>query len=456
MLAVLVLNPGRTLAEVHQYEVQVAPDLGSLTVEVRLASPVSELRSRDSNAALYTRDVVDCERGQRLSISSRRLRPGNTQCIRYGFDLQSVPSRRRDFYSSRFADNRLVSPATWLWLPRLDAATEIRVRFDLPPGVSVSVPWEPYDEAGENAYRFGPSPLSSRAISVFGDFSYREIEVPGATLRVTLLQGETSADDREKLLRWLKAAAMNVVRTYGRFPNPSPQVVVVPVGSFGRSAVPFGRVIRDGGEAIQFFVNPDRPLADYVGDWTATHEFSHLLLPYVASRQKWISEGFASYYQNVLMARSGAYSEQRAWQKLHEGFERARAEPLTSPNSATMRRSRMMVYWSGAAMALMADVELRRRDPDSSLDSLLSELQACCLPSDRTWTGEELFSELDELGDTDVMTEMYRRYANQRGMPDMEGLYRDLGLELQGDRVVLREDARLASLRRSIMAAPQR
>lgn len=40
-------------------------------------------------------------------------------------------------------------------------------------------------------------------------------------------------------------------------------------------------------------------------DWTATHELSHMLLPYVASRDRWLSESLASYYQNVLRARDG-------------------------------------------------------------------------------------------------------------------------------------------------------
>ena len=40
-------------------------------------------------------------------------------------------------------------------------------------------------------------------------------------------------------------------------------------------------------------------------DWTASHEFAHLLLPYVSD--KWVSEGVASYYQNVLQARVACF-----------------------------------------------------------------------------------------------------------------------------------------------------
>jgi len=48
------------------------------------------------------------------------------------------------------------------------------------------------------------------------------------------------------------------------------------------------------------------------------------MLPYLDRRQRWISEGFSQYYQNVLLARSGAYDDLYAWQKLYEGYERGR------------------------------------------------------------------------------------------------------------------------------------
>lgn len=449
MLGLIATTAQAYAAEnLHTYRVTVAQDLGSLRVEAQLASPVSQLRIRSVDASRNTRNVADCA-GNRLDVQGRTIRPGGATCVVYDFDLTAPSPRRR--YSLRqpqFSDNRLVSPASWLWLPHLDAATEIRVSFDLPAGVNVSVPWQPVDDAGENAYRFGPSPASSEAISVFGDFSYHEVTVPGATLRITLLKGEAGGNP-EDLVSWLRAAATNVTQVYGRFPNPSPQIIVVPVSSFGRSAVPFGRVIRDGGEAVQFFVDPSRSLQDYLGDWTATHEFSHLLLPYVAGRHKWISEGFASYYQNVLMARAGEYSETKAWQKLHEGFERARAERPSTPNDA---RSRMMVYWSGAAIALLADVSLRLAAQDASLDALLDELQACCLPSERSWNGRELFAKLDELGETETLSALYQRHANRTGMPDLNPLYQQLGIEIRDGKVHLNDSAKHAAARQAIMA----
>ena len=148
------------------------------------------------------------------------------------------------------------------------------------------------------------------------------------------------------MLAWLRAAATNVTRAYGRFPSPSPQVVVVPVTASATDAgepVPFGHVIRDGGEAVEFFVNQRRLLAEFTADWSATHIFSHLLAPHIAGNEKWIAEGLASYYQNGLMARGGYFRPRDAWRKLLEGFARGR---LSVP-SLTLEDAMPVGHWDG-------------------------------------------------------------------------------------------------------------
>ncbi len=284
-----------------------------------------------------------------------------------------------------------------------------------------------------------------------------EAEVPGATLRIEVLPPFDEEKARE-IVAWLRSASSNVTLAYGRFPNPSPRVVVIPTDNHswgGGSPVPFGRVTRYGEEKIELYVNIERPIDEFYADWTATHEFSHLMLPYLGDRHRWISEGFASYYQNVLMSRAGRYTAEDAWRKLGAGFERGRASrPELSPNeaaSAGVRQARMKIYWSGAAVALLADVELRERSGGKeSLDVVLDRLQRCCLPSDRTWSGPELFSKLDSLVEEAVFMPLYRRYANRAGFPDTRGAFTRLGVEVDGSGVRLRAYAELADIRSAI------
>ncbi len=284
-----------------------------------------------------------------------------------------------------------------------------------------------------------------------------EAEIPGATLHITILE-PIDEDKAEQLVEWLRAASTSVSLAYGRFPNPAPSVVVRPSGRSAwndRSPVPFGRVIRTHGETIELFINANRPIEDFYGDWTATHEFSHLMLPYLRQRHRWISEGFASYYQNVLMSRAGHYTPDEAWRKLIAGLDRGRrSRPELSLNEAAeagVRKARMKLYWSGAAIALLADVEMRERSGGTeSLDVALDRLQRCCLPSRRTWSGPELFSTLDEMIESPVFMPLYRRYADRAGFPDYEPLLARLGIDAGGE--ALSDDAELAAIRNAISA----
>lgn len=257
------------------------------------------------------------------------------------------------------------------------------------------------------------------------------INIPGASIDLEI-RGSVDQENTAKLKRWVSESAGQVLLAYGRFPVPEPRVVVVPSegGRWGGdSAVPFGRVTRGGGETVELYVDVGRPLADLSADWTATHEFSHLLLPRISWRQKWISEGFASYYQNVLMARAGNYTTNQAIEKLTQGFGRGRgSRPELSLNDAAregVRRARYKIYWSGAAIALLADVELRERSSGTeSLDTVLDRFQRCCLPSRRSWSGTELFTKFDSLIEDPVFMPLYRQYANTAGFPDFEDALR--------------------------------
>ena len=182
------------------------------------------------------------------------------------------------------------------------------------------------------------------------------------------------------------------------------------------------------------------------------------MLPYLNKRHRWVSEGFAQYYQNVLLARSGAYDERYAWQKIYEGLERGRkSRPELSPNEAAeggIRTGLMKVYWSGAAIALMADVRLRQRSGGSeSLDQVLGRLQQCCLPGDRVWSGTEFFETLDSLMDEPLFMPLYRRYADTAGFPDTAELLTQLGLSISDGEVRFRRKSELAHIRTAITGA---
>jgi hypothetical protein len=294
----------------------------------------------------------------------------------------------------------------------------------------------------------------------FGRFEEQAIEVPGATLRVAVLEG-TPPVRQDDVRAWVTQAAMAVVGAYGRFPVPAVQILVVP-GARGDEPVPWAYVLRGGAPAAHFFINQRRPLAEFLTDWTPIHELSHLLLPYILSEDAWLSEGNASYYQNVLRARAGMIDAADAWQRMHSGFLRGtKSLPGVTLADATERMFRdgafMRVYWSGAAMMLMADQRLRERTGGAqSLDRALEALQRCCLAAEQEWRAAALLDKLDQLTGTTVFRELLDEYVTSRRFPDFADAYGKLGLRVTADEetVELLPDAPQAADRDAIMRAP--
>jgi hypothetical protein len=294
-----------------------------------------------------------------------------------------------------------------------------------------------------------------------GRFSVETIELPGGRVRYALLPGEPAAD-AAAMRRWVTSGARALVSAYGRLPVPDVQLLVVPIGR-GREPVPWGEVQRGGGNAVHLYIDLQRPAGEFMADWVLVHELSHLLHPVIDASDRWLSEGIASYYQNVLRARAGLRSPQWAWNALHAGFERGirgtpRGRSLAEVSENMMRdRSFMRVYWSGAAIALLADVELRRRSGGAqSLDTALAAFADCCLPAEHSWSGRELLQQLDRLTDTTVFMELYRKHVDSDDFPDLVALYGELGLQsMSATRLRLDATAPEAAICEAIMTAPE-
>ena len=278
--------------------------------------------------------------------------------------------------------------------------------------------------------------------------------VPAAQADVTVSVGvqrlHLSFDDdfpeppKDKMRDWLTVVGKAMTTVYGSLPRNDIYVTLVAHPS-SREAVPWAHVERGQRSGVRFYVNPAKPLAEFIDDWTAYHEFSHLLIPYPGEPDLWFSEGLASYYQNVVRARSGKLSSRQAWQKLYRGFERGAADTRMSQLtlaelSPRMREtaSFMRVYWSGAYYFLAVDLALRKRG--QSLDRALAGLKACCLEGRDVWSAASLAERLDQIAGGSEFTREYARMRRQTGMPDFEKLLRENGLEIV-DGYVSDEDA---------------
>jgi len=453
---------------VHRYTVSVDEQLEHVSVRACFegASP-RYLVAESLDASVALSDV-------QIEGSRKRLEPNGAElkltgmpddaCLTYRASLLIQGGRHQGSSGAgrRVGPDVVTDVGTWLWRPNsLSESEDVELRFALPAGLSVSAPWTTVRDGNGAivAYRLGRGPYDWPAAVAFGTFREREIEVGGSRLRVALLHGAPPVE-WEFVRQWLTRAAGAVTSLYGRFPVDEAQVVVVP-GARGDEPVPWAFVLRGGRPAIHFFINQREPLAAFLVDWTAVHEMSHLFLPYVRAEDAWLSEGVASYYQNVLRARAGMLAASEAWQRMHSGFRRGmRSMPGITLANATERMHRdgayMRVYWHGAAMTLIADQRVRERTQGRhSLDTLLRELRECCLDSAEAWPARRLFAKLDELSATTVFSELYEQHVASTRFPDLVGTYRQLGLGLNasGESVELLTQAPRLADRDAIMKA---
>ncbi|MEZ5498690.1 MAG: hypothetical protein R3E77_04570 [Steroidobacteraceae bacterium] len=442
-----------------RYVIRAEADLSSLAIELRSDEPFSRLVLEDERGWRYLGNAADCEQPQNMLQQHAGIAtlPAASRCLRYRFAIRAEETsatrgRRRSF--SLPENLRQLAPDDFL-LRIAGSSGRAQVRIVLPEGMQVSVPWRPVD--GSDQFLIEPSAQSSRAIMLLGRFEQRDLRIGDTTLRVAIA-AQANAARWSTYRPWLAGAAAPVVAAGHGLGGNDLQVVIVPIDIDGAGAVPFGHVIRNGGESLRFFVNGAATLAQLRGDWTASHEFSHLLLPHLSSGARWISEGFASYYQNIFMFRSGGYDEATAWRKLLEGFNRARPlkdMPIAAA-SAGRRGGRMLVYWLGAAFALQADVALRRRsDGRESLDSVLAQLRECCLPAANSWSGEQLTSRLDELSKTQIFSRLYRSYLRDSDISQVDPVLDELGVSIASGRTLLDAGAVLAPLRTAILQGSQ-
>jgi hypothetical protein len=457
---------------VHRYAVAPAADLRSLQVTACFdgAAP-RELSTEFLDApAAFVSGRVRVERGAAIAPNGTDMALKGVPddgCIEYVVNLAGGYARHDSSGrgTERFGRDVATRAGLWFWRPAtLGPEEDIEVSFRMPDGMSVSAPWRPVSPAREvPTYRVGHGAYDRPATVAFGRFQEQLVEVPGATLRLAVLDGSPPADVGA-MRAWIEDAARSLASVTGRFPVASPQILVMP-GAPQPEPAPWAYVMRGGQPAALFRVNQRRPLHEYVEDWTAPHELSHFLLPYISLREGWLSEGMATYYQNVSRARSGALSPEEAWQRIHSGLTRGRAlaqgdvtlaqatERLFRGSSSMRGGGYMRVYWSGAAMLLIADMRLRARsDNRESLDTVLAAFAECCLDPDAEWTARQVFEKLDALSGSDVFRTLYDRYVDSPSFPDIDEVYAQLGLVALGGKVELAATAPLVHVRDAIMA----
>ncbi len=441
---------------VHTYYVKISSDFKKLLVSANFAKTIPDkLVAASSEAAEYTSRVRFITSGDTTHIEpwDYRMFTGNLENGTLNYEVDLEKSRRnRSWGGVRFLGDDLLLPTKlWLWRPEKLSKNEfIEIIFDVPDDMSISVPWK---NVSARRYRMKQSPFDWPATLAFGSFEIDTIKVPGAQLAVAHINNDNRIKQNE-MNQWIKHAAESVCQIYGKYPAGNLQILLIPSLRRSSQAVPFAQVVRGGGTAVHFFIDLTHPLKDFISDWTATHELSHPVLPFVDRDDAWLSEGMATYYQYILMARDGRLSELDAWQRIYNGFEKGKRNDkgrtlVYSSQNMSRYSAYRFVYWSGAAILLQADIELRKRG--QSLDTILKKVSDYCLPELRTWTAKQLIQKMDEFSNSSVFSDLQKKYLHKKGFPIDEDFLNQLGVIIKNKNVFLSDSAPLSNIRKQII-----
>jgi hypothetical protein len=465
LLFVLVAPPAAAASgDAPRYAVEIDPATQVATVAACLdAAHPQVMFAADSGWAMRFVEAVvrDGERAVEKTGDGWRARDWRAgECLHYRAALGRIADQHDADVGWRRGADFVAAPQFWLMRPDVQDDAEATVTIGLPRGWNVSAPWLELDRDGSRVrFRVPNTPANWSAAVAFGRFTEQRIALPGGVLRLPIL-GDVAEPQRAVLRSWLDRVARASLSAYGRLPLAEVQVLMIPVDG-GRGAVMFGQSVRGQGNALELLIDPTRPASEFADDWMAVHELSHLMHPYLGDRGAWLSEGLATYYQNLLRGRSGLLTPVQAWDRLHEGFQRgAKAADDTTLEQIAQEMHRnhafQRVYWAGAAFWLTVDRDLRRSSHGAlSLDVALSRFRDCCLPAYRQWRPEDFVARLDALTGTTTFSSRYREFAQMRRFPDWQGVFADLGIDVDGQR--LRFDARApdAAVREAIMTMPE-
>lgn len=227
-------------------------------------------------------------------------------------------------------------------------------------------------------------------------------------------------EERQRLAQWVTATRNGVEQLVGPFPlNIRIEMLRQPRA---REPVPWAETLRRPPQGIRFHVDPTFDDAAFLDDWTAAHELSHLILPYLGTSAAWFSEGFASYMQYRVLAEMGRLSPAQAQSLLRQRITSARANnpfPTIPFAQAAPRLHRMgryaVMYWGGAAYFARVDAALH--DDKQSLDNVLRRYLACCRSNFATI--DEIAETLDGVAGTDIFARELNHMRAAPGIPKL-------------------------------------
>jgi hypothetical protein len=251
----------------------------------------------------------------------------------------------------------------------------------------------------------------------------------------------------QDLQQWARWAADSVKTYYGRYPVPNLRLRIIPTSGRGvRGGTTFPA--SDGG-FIRIHVGSETIMAGLAQDWMLTHEMVHLSFPSVAENHHWIEEGIATYVEPIARVRAGHLDAHEMWfelvRDLHQGLPQSGDEGLD--HTHTWGRT----YWGGALFCFLADVEIHKQTNNAKgLDDALRGILNAGGDIRKDWELTDALRTGDQAVGVSVLVPLYDKMKDKPYDVDLSAMWKDLGLERDGDTVRFIDSAPLAKTRNAI------
>lgn len=186
--------------------------------------------------------------------------------------------------------------------------------------------------------------------------------------------------------------------------------------SSNNEPVPWAHTSRDEQQGVHFHISTKFSLQEFLNDWTAPHEISHLSIPFVGQDNMWFSEGYATFMQVQILHSQGVYSDKGLQNKFSSKF--AMCKPSYQSNMPVVKVFESLrrewnyphMYWGGASFFWKLNQRLNS-EVNISLMDVIKKYEQCCRINESS--PNEICAALDSISNSTIASTLLIQYQTQ-------------------------------------------
>ncbi|UTW63177.1 hypothetical protein KFE98_03200 [bacterium SCSIO 12741] len=221
-----------------------------------------------------------------------------------------------------------------------------------------------------------------------------------------------TAEEKNRLMDWVLETHEAVKKRIGVYP------FTMQVHFYRRDdssePVPWANTWRWPGQQLHFHVDTRYSQKEFLEDWTAPHEISHLAIPYLGEKDAWFAEGFASFMQYQVMEEMKILNSEQVLEKYKAKMEMMRSYYQVDETMATRaqelreQKNFPAMYWGGCSLFLKWDARLQQ-EKGIRFTELFETYLNCCRQKDSN--RDDVVASLDQISGTTIGSELIHQYT---------------------------------------------